>query len=115
MTAGQTITTGLASLPISTQNSQIEFVFQRMRTKGTWTDTLEYARKHRYLFKTNEADRVVMTSTFGSHINQLRAYAYSSRMNKIPTAINESYLRENGGFGLSSINMKAELSNMAAY
>ena len=36
-------------------------------------------------------------------------------MNKIPTAINESYLREIGGFGLSSINMRAEHNNMAAY
>ena len=36
-------------------------------------------------------------------------------MSKIPAAINESYLREIGGFGLSSINMRAELNNMAAY
>ena len=63
----------------------------------------------------DEVDRVVMASTFGLHINQLRAYVYSSRRNKIPAVINESYLREIGGFGLSSIHMKAELSNMAAY
>ena len=56
-----------------------------------------------------------MTTKFGSHINLWRAYAYSSRMSKIPTAINESYLREIGGFGLSSINMRTELNNMAAY
>ena len=51
------ITTGLASLPISTQNSQIEFVFQCMRTIGTLTDTLEYARKHRYLLKTSSRNQ----------------------------------------------------------
>ena len=56
-----------------------------------------------------------MASTFGIHINQLRAYVYSSRRNKIPALITESYLREIGGFGLNSVNMKAELSNMAAY
>ena len=36
-------------------------------------------------------------------------------MSKIPTTINESYLREIGGFGLSSINMRTELNNMAGY
>ena len=86
-----------------------------MHTTGTWTDTLEYARKHRYLLKTKELDQVVMTAIFGSHINQLRAYAYSSRMSKVPTAINESYLREIDGFMLSSIHMRTELNNMAAY
>ena len=109
------ITAGFASLPISNQNAQVEYVFQRMRTIGTWTDALEYARKHRYLLKTNEVDRVVMTSTFGLHINQLRAYVYSARRNEIPAVITESYLREIGGFGLNSVTIKAELSNMAAY
>ena len=91
------LTTGLACLPISTPNSQIELVFQHMRTIGTLTDTLEYARKHRDMLKTQEIDRVAMTATFSSHINLLRAYAYSSRMGKTPTA------------------MRAELKKMFAY
>ena len=69
------LTTGLACLPISTQTSQIELVLQHMQTIGTWADTLEYARKHRDLFKTQEIDRVAITAKFVSRINFLRAYA----------------------------------------
>ena len=109
------LTSGLACLPISTQTSQIELVFQLMRTIGTWTDTLECARKHYDLFKPQEIERNAKTATFSSHINSRRAYAYSSRMGKTRPTISESYLREIEEFGLNSLNMKLELSNMVTY
>ena len=56
-----------------------------------------------------------MASTFGLHINQLRAYVYSARRTEIPAVITESYIREIGGFGLNSVTIKLKLSNMAAY
>ena len=78
------LTTGLACLPISTQSSQIKVVFQRMGTIGTWTDTLEYARKHRDLFKTQELDstqevpNVILISTDEDSRAEDRATSYCS-------------------------------------
>ena len=86
-----------------------------MQTIGTWTDKLEYANKHGDLFKPQEIEQIAMSATFGSHVNSLRAYAYSSRMGKTPPTISESYLREIGGFGLNSLNMRSKLNNLVAY
>ena len=36
-------------------------------------------------------------------------------MGKTPPIISESYLREIGGFGLNSLNMRLELNNMVTY
>ena len=36
-------------------------------------------------------------------------------MGKTPLIISESYLREIGGFGLNSLNMRLELNNMVTY